>query len=165
MKKILSALVCVILSISVQAQLQNPFPQNQQEKVQTLVQKVDSLEHELSYLKLTYELYTLNSDITVFANEVFTKSIAIQLDLYTRNYSSKLRNSYQQYYESCLRRKKAIGGLIEVKKEFFTLKVITYPYTKNELNTLMASYNVINEAYNSLEHSMNVLKITIDAYK
>lgn len=101
----------------------------------------------------------------MFANEVYTKSIAIQLDLYNRNFNSKLGNSYLQYYESCIRKKQSISGLIEAKKKFFTLKVITYPYTESELNTLMASYNVINDAYDALEYSMNLLKITVDAYR
>ncbi len=123
---------------------------------------------------MTYELNTLNSEVTMFANEVYTKSIAIKLDIFERNFNYSLGHSYQQYYESCLYKKQAksclykkqaIYGLIEAKKKFFTLKVITYPYTESELNTLIASYNVIDEAYSTLEHSMNLLKITIDAYQ
>ncbi len=132
---------------------------------QALVQRVDSLEHELSYLKLTYELYTLNSDITMFANEVYTKSVSIRLDLYNRNFNSKLGNAYQQYYESCLDKQQSILNLIEARKKSFALKVIIYPYTESELNVLMASYNVIDDAYGTLEQSMNMLKITIDAYR
>ena len=160
MRKFLFFLVCGLSSISIQAQ-----SQNSQMEVHALVHRVDSLEHELSYLKLTYELYTLNSDITMFANEVYTKSIAIQLNLYNRNFNSKLGQPYQQYYESCLPQKQSICGLIEAKKKFFTLKVITYPYTESEQDTLMASYNVIDDAFDTLEHSMSMLKITIDAYK
>lgn len=101
----------------------------------------------------------------MFANEVYTRSIAIQLDLYKRNFNSKLGQSYQQYYESCLHKKQSIYELIEIKKEFLKLKVITYPYTESELKTLIGSYNVIDNAYNVLEHSMSMLKIAIDAYK
>ena len=160
MRKLFLFFVSVLSFISTQAQ-----SQYSQMEVQAFVQRVDSLEHQLSYLQLTYELYTLNSDITMFANEVYTKSIAIQFDLYNRNFNSKLGNSYLQYYESCIRKKQSISGLIEAKKKFFTLKVITYPYTESELNTLMASYNVINDAYDALEYSMNLLKITVDAYR
>lgn len=132
---------------------------------QALVQRVDSLEHELSYLKLTYELYTLNSDITMFANKVYTKSVSIRLDLYNRNFNSKLGNAYQQYYESCLGKQQSILNLIEAREKSFALKVIIYPYTESELDVLMASYNVIDDAYGTLEQSMNMLKITIDAYR
>lgn len=159
MNKSLCFLVFVFFFFSVHAQ-----SQNSREEMQILAQRVDSLEHELSYLKLTYELDALNSDIKMFANEVYTKSIAVQLDLYNRNFNSILGDSYQQYYESCQHKKQAISELIEAKKTFFTLKVITYPYTESELKTLMASYNVINDAFDTLKSSMDVLKITIDTY-
>ncbi len=165
MKKFLYSIVFVLGFIAAQAQSTNSVSQDSQEVTQILVHRVDSLEHELSYLKLTYELDRLNSDITMFANEVYTKSIAIQLDLYNRNFNSKLGNSYQQYYESCLRKKQTISGLIEAQKRFFTLKVITYPYSERELDTLMARCNVIDDAYDILEHSMNLFKITFDVYK
>lgn len=159
MNKLLCFLVFVLSFFSAHAQ-----SQDSREEMQILAQRVDSLEHELSYLKLTYELNTLNSDITMFANEVYTRSIAIQLDLYNQNFNCTLGDSYQRYYESCQRKKQSISELIEAKKTFFTLKVITYPYTESELNTLMASYNVINDAFDTLKSSMDVLKITIDAY-
>ena len=141
MNKFLCSLVFVLSFSSVHAQ-----SNDSQKEIQTLVQRVDSLEHELSYLKLTYELNTLNSDITMFSNEVYTKSIAIQLDLYNRNFNSKLGDAYQQYYETCQRKKQSISELIEAKK------------------TLKASYNVINDAYDSLGKSMELLEIVIDTY-
>lgn len=159
MKKLLCILVFVLPFFLVHAQVQDS-----REEIQILTQRVDSLEHELSYLKLTYELNTLNSDITMFANDVYSKSIAIQLALYNRNFDSTLSDSYQRYYEACQSKKQSISELIEAKKTLFILKVTTYPYTKSELKTLMASYNVINDTFTTLKSSMNVLRIAIDAY-
>lgn len=160
MKKIFYTLLILVLSIfSVNAQ-----SQNSQEKMQTLVQRVDSLEHELSYLKLTYELSTLNSDMELFSNAINIKSLDIQLNLYNRNFDSQLGYAYQRYYKSCQERKQSISELIEAKKTFFVLKVITYPFSESEMNTLKTSYNVIDNAYKSIETSMELLKIVMDAY-
>ena len=150
MNKFLCSLVFVLSFSSVHAQ-----SNDSQKEIQTLVQRVDSLEHELSYLKLTYELNTLNSDITMFSNEVY---------LYNRNFNSKLGDAYQQYYETCQRKKQSISELIEAKKTLYLIKVITYPYSESELKTLKASYNVINDAYDSLGKSMELLEIVIDTY-
>ena len=147
MNKFLCSLVFVLSFSSVHAQ-----SNDSQKEIQTLVQK------------LTYELNTLNSDITMFSNEVYTKSIAIQLDLYNRNFNSKLGDAYQQYYETCQRKKQSISELIEAKKTLYLIKVITYPYSESELKTLKASYNVINDAYDSLGKSMELLEIVIDTY-
>ncbi len=160
MKKFFYTLLVLVLSIfSVNAQ-----SQNSQEKKQTLVQRVDSLEHELSYLKLTYELSTLNSDMTLFSNAINIKSLEIQLNLYNRNFNSQLGYAYQRYYKSCQERKQSISELIESKKTFFVLKVITYHFSESEMNTLNASYNVIDNAYESIGKSMELLKIVVDAY-
>lgn len=160
MKKIFYTLLVLVLSIfSVNAQ-----SQNSQEKMQTLVQRVDSLEHELSYLKLTYELSTLNSDMELFSNAINIKSLDIQLNLYNRNFDSQLGYAYQRYYKSCQERKQSISELIEAKKTFFVLKVITYPFSESEMNTLKTSYNVIDNAYKSIETSMELLKIVMDTY-
>lgn len=160
MKKIFYTLLVLMLSIfSVNAQ-----SQNSQEKMQTLVQRVDSLEHELSYLKLTYGLSTLNSDMTLFSNAIDIKSLEIQLNLYNRNFNSQLGYAYQRYYKACQEKKQSISELIESKKTFFVLKVITYPFSESEVNTLKASYNVIDNAYESIGNSMEILKIVVDAY-
>ena len=160
MKNFFYTLLVLVLSIfSVNAQ-----SQNSQEKMQTLVQRVDSLEHELSYLKLTYELSTFNSDMTLFSNEIDIKMLDIQFNLYNRNFDSQLGYAYQRYYKSCQERKQAISKLIEAKKKFFVLKVITYPFSESEMNTLKANYNVIDKAYESIGNSMELLKIVVDAY-
>lgn len=160
MKIFFYTLLVLVLSIfSVNAR-----SQNSQEKMQTLVQRVDSLEHELSYLKLTYELSTLNSDMISFSNAINIKSLEIQLNLYNRNFNSQLGYTYQRYYKSCQERKQSISELIEAKKTFFVLKVITYPFSESEMNTLKASYNVIDNAYESIGNSMELLKIVVDAY-
>ena len=160
MNKIYYTLLVLVLSIfSVNAQ-----SQNSQEKMQTLVQRVDSLEHELSYLNLTYELSTLNSDMTLFSNAIDIKSLEIQLNLYNRNFNSQLGYEYQRYYKSCQEKKQSISKLIEAKKTLFVLKVITYPFSESEMNTLKAGYNVIDKAYESIGNSMEVLKIVVDAY-
>ena len=160
MKKIFCTLLVLVLSIfSVNAQ-----SQNSQEKMQTLVQRVDSLEHELSYLNLTYELSTLNSDMTLFSNAIDIKSLEIQLNLYTRNFNSQLGYAYQRYYKSCQEHKQSISKLIEAKKTFFVLKVITYPFSESEMNRLKESYNAIDNAYELIGNSMELLKVVVDAY-
>lgn len=160
MHRLLFSFIFVLSFFSIQAQ-----PVISNDEVKELTQRVDSLEHELAYMRLSYELYSLNSDITIFANEVYTKSVALQLDIYHRNLDSRLGDAYLQYYESCQNKKDSFSELIEAKKIFFAVKIFTYSYTETELGTLFASYNIINHAFDSLEKSMNTLKIAIDLYR
>lgn len=137
----------------------------QQEEIKSLTQKVDSLEHRLSYLNLAFELYTLNSDINMFTNEVYIKSLDIQLNINNRNFQSKLCNLYQSCYESYLPKMHALHDLIEVKTECFSTNITTYPYSETELSLIKSYYKIINKSYDLLEEYMRLLKFDIDAYK
>ena len=139
--------------------------QDLRKEMQTLVQRVDSLEHALSYRSLTYELKTLTDDIQMFISEIYIQSIEIRLNLYNRVLNTQLGDVYQQYYESCQSKKEAIYELVETKNIFFTLKIISDPYSESELNMLKVSCDVMNKAYESLEQSMGLLKTALDAYK
>ena len=137
---------------------------NSQDEESSLVQRVDSLEHELSYLKLRYDLSTLKANIEMFSNDVNTKALAVKLDLYDRNFDKQLGEAYKRFYEACLEKQDSLSELVDTTNTSFTLKVGTYPYTELELNELLLYYTVINDAYKSLENSMDLLKLTIDAY-
>ena len=52
----------------------------------SLIQKIDSLEHELSYIKLSHELYKLINDLAVFNNNIGITINRIQIDIYGQNY-------------------------------------------------------------------------------
>lgn len=159
MNKFLFSLVLTLLSFPTYA-----CAQNSQEELRALVQRVDSLEHELSYLKLNYDLKTLNNDINMFANEVYANYIGIKLDLYLRNFDTRLGEVLRQNYKAYKEKQEAISGLVEITKQSFNLKILIYPYSEKELNVLKSSYDTIDTAYDTLKGAMNLLKIVVDAY-
>ena len=159
MNKFLFSLVLTLLSFPTYARAQNS-----QEELRTLVQRVDSLEHELSYLKLNYDLKTLNYDINMFANEVYANYIGIKLDLYIRNFDTRLGEVLRQNYKAYKEKQEAISRLIEITKQSFNLKILIYPYSEKELNVLKSGYDTIDTAYDTLKRAMNLLKIVVDAY-
>ena len=120
MNKFLFSLVLTLLSFPTYA-----CAQNSQEELRTLVQRVDSLEHELSYLKLNYDLKTLNNDITTLTNEVYANYIGIKLDLYLRNFDTRLGEVLRQNYKAYKEKQEAISGLVEITKQSFNLKIAT----------------------------------------
>lgn len=162
MRTLIFLIISSFLYFSMQVKAQST---DEQTNIESLTQRVDSLEHELSYLKLIYELNSLNSDISMFSNDVRITSAAIELNVYSRNFDYKLGKAYIQNYEACQDKMESLQELIKKSKEFFALKVISYPFTDKELGVLMASYNTIDSAYKHLESSMKLLKLSVDFYR
>lgn len=142
------------------------FSQDKKEEADiiTLLQKVDSIEHELSYLKMSCDLKNLISDISLFATEVYSKYLSIELNISNRNFDRRLGAAYEKYYESCMNRKKTIDESIVSQKKLYMAKYYASYFSKIESDILFASCNVIDEGYNALEQSMNLLKIAIETY-
>ena len=159
MNKLMCLLAFALSLFSVHAQTQKT-----ENVLPVLTEKVDSLEHELAFLRLDYEIKTLNYDITMFADEMDAKSSAISLNLYTGNFDYRLKNAYSQNFESCLAKKQSMSELVKSKKRYIYARIMTYPYSDAELDMLMGGYRIIDKAWDSLEKSMDLLKVTLDAY-
>ena len=129
-----------------------------------LVQRVDSLEHELSYQKLTSEINSLNFEIQIFTNNVQCYSNTIKIDLYTCNFNSELATSYKNFYESCVSRRQAMADLIETREIYLTALITKKSFSIDELSYLMKLYRIQKQGYNTLNESVNLLKLIIDEY-
>lgn len=156
-------LCTLILAFSLN--IANAQPQSKQIEKQTLIQRLDSLEHNLDYLKIDYDLKTINTDLTTLVNEINIKILSIQLDIYTKNFSFSLLNIFKDYYDATLHQKETLYTLAEAKKELCMLKLTTYPFSELERNTLTASCNLIDKRFSRLETYINALKEIIDVYK
>ncbi len=163
-RSVVNKLITILFLLFFFASSAKAQSQDNQQQVQALVQKVDSLAHELSYLKLTYEINTLNSDLISFKNEVYTTALEVQINLYTRNYNRSLGRAYRDNYKSCENRRKSFDELIKAKKKMFALMIYTQEYTTNEINVLISSYELIGDILDSLDSSMSLLKNMTDTY-
>ena len=157
--KLIPIILFMLFAFSANAQ-----SQDDKQQMQVLSQRVDSLAHELSYLKLTYEINELNSDLIQFKDDVSITALNVQLNLYNRNFDRELGRAYQENLKSCENQRKSFDNLVKAKKDMFAISIHTLQFTDIELNILNCRYELIDDILDSLDHSMNVLKIAIDAY-
>lgn len=150
--------LCFLFPIHAQSQAQ-------QVELQALVSRVDSLEHELLYLKLRGESSTLITDIRMLTSDTQKQCLEIQLNLYNKNYDSRLENSYHRYYEVCESQMKKLSELAELKRTYCNLMIMTRPFSEEEKKFLMAGHQMVGEAFKTLGKSMEYLKSCIDIYE
>lgn len=159
MTKLLYSIAFVLFFLPINAQAKDA-----QTEIQSLIHKVDSLEHELSYLRLEYELNKYLSDLNMLANEVRTVKIEILSSFYNKDFNKRMGNSYIKLYESYLNKTNVYHELVEKIKHFLKLKFVSSSYTTTQKDNIMATSNLIGRAYDVLEKTMNVLKEAIDLY-
>lgn len=139
--------------------------QNSLVEAKTLEQRVDSLERQMSYLKLSYELDLLNLELEAFKTSASLEATGVKLDIAIKNFNRKMLRVSRMSYDSSIRRKKSLSNLIEVKKEYFIAMVMVNAYTESELNVLNGKYDIIDSHFDALEKSLDYLKIALDIYE
>lgn len=138
--------------------------QKQQEEIQKLVLRVDSLEHELSVFRQGYEINMLNTKLTIFENEVSDLANSIQIYIFHRNSDSKMGEAYQRLYESKQGALRAYRETSEQLKKLFVLQLVAQTYKESDFDYLKSCYNVTDKTFDSIESSMELLKLAIDEY-
>lgn len=143
----------------------NAKGENSESEMKILAQKVDSLDHELAFLKISYELHMLNAEINTFINQVDIKSTNILLFIADRHYTYDLWDKYKKLYESSKRNKESIYELINAKGDLLYLMSLKYNFSKSEQDNLIACYSAIKSSFNLLDISLDYLKSTLEVYK
>ncbi len=157
MKKIFVLLVFSLSLISI-------YAQNQPEEISALVQKVDSLEHELDFFKLKSDIKSLSSDLSIFINELNIKSTDIKLNIYNRNFDRRLYLAYKDNYDACVGKKDAYSESIDISKRYFVLKMLTSSFSEDELALLEQRYKTIDKAMIAVESALNLYKVALEVY-
>lgn len=133
-----------------------------QEQIYNLSHKIESIEHELSYLKLTYELCTLINELNNLRLEVLISINDIQNDYYNRGYDKKMKNTYFKTYDSYKQRVKSMPELISLKKEYFNLMMLSKSFTTSEQELLHGYYNGIDLHFNALNDTIESMKTVLN---
>ena len=160
MKKIFCLLLFVVSFIAVMAQ-----SKKQQEEEPTLEQRVDSLQHELAFLKAKYELEQLNSQMQMYSYGIDIKVNAINIDRARKIFESRLATAFQSDYESFKGLTNALKERVDSTKLFIVLQLMKYSFSDSEVQALKYQINILDLSLDALEKHLDLYKISLDEYK
>ena len=160
MKKIFCLLLFVVPFTAVMAQ-----SKNQQEEKPALEQRVDSLQHELAFLKAKYELDQLNTEIKINACDINTRTNSIEINMTFKNYNIALGRAYQSNYEATEELAEKIKERADSLKLLIVLQLMKYSFSDSETELLKSDIKTLDLGLNSLDKSLDLYKMTINEYK
>lgn len=160
MKKIFCLLLFVVSFTAVMAQ-----SKKQQEEKPALEQRVDSLQHELAFLKAKYELEQLNSQMQMYSYGIDIKVNAINIDRARKIFESRLATAFQSDYESFKGLTNALKERVDSTKLFIVLQLMKYSFSDSEVQALKYQINILDLSLDALEKHLDLYKISLDEYK
>lgn len=137
----------------------------QQEEKPALEQRVDSLQHELAFLKAKYELEQLNSQMQMYSYGIDIKVNAINIDRARKIFESRLATAFQSDYESFKGLTNALKERVDSTKLFTVLQLMKYSFSDSEVQALKYQINILDLSLDALEKHLDLYKISLDEYK
>lgn len=156
MKNIFCLLLFVVSFTAVMAQSKK----QQEEKP-----AVDSLQHELAFLKAKYELEQLNSQMQMYSYGIDIKVNAINIDRARKIFESRLATAFQSDYESFKGLTNALKERVDSTKLFTVLQLMKYSFSDSEVQALKYQINILDLSLDALEKHLDLYKISLDEYK
>lgn len=131
----------------------------------TLINRVESLEHELSYLKLSYELDKLAMDIQFCQLDISKSVTDIRYYLSQKFFKRKLASALEEGYEVS---KTSVQSLIDrayLMESRIENDSNLYSYEESEKMQLTVKLTYIKLLMKSFEPSLNKYESIVDYYK
>lgn len=128
-------------------------------------EKVDSLEHQLDFLKLSYEVYTLNTDLKLFTSDVNSQIKDMKISIYHHDCDRDMYRMYSRMYDAYRENLESTKGLIESKQGLFVAMMISREWSDSELSVLTQSYDMTKGLYHQAELVLDMMKDVLDIYR
>lgn len=159
-------LLLILIAISITQTGRAQSNESTHLSIDSLATKVTTLENNLNYLKVTYELNILRSELNIAASEANIKSLEMKMDIYhSSKFDIDLYNSYRDWNRSAIAQKESYNSLIEAKKRLVAMTILTNNFTDEESDLLIQTCGVIDNAFNSYEAALNMVQKILDVWK
>lgn len=157
MKKLLLLLICILCWQNLNAQVT-------QREYNVLVNKVDSLEHELALVQICMELSNFDSEVRLFISQLRLETLEINQLTLAKTFDKKLSNLYNRSVTSSYTK---LQSYI-IKYKALSISVDKYKQTLNlnelDKRKLDMDLECISQAFDLLEHSFNIFKSVVSDY-
>ena len=133
-------------------------------KIVDLSVQIDSLTHQIDYIKMSYEAYVLNTDLKIFTHDVNSQIKDMKMDILHRNYDRDMYKMYSRTYDVYRDELEATKELIESKQRLFIAMLILRKWSEEERNMLIKNYEITEGLYNKAELTLDMMKDILDLY-
>lgn len=137
---------------------------NTESKIEELSVKIDSLTHQIDYIKMSYEVYVLNTDLKIFTQDVNSQIKDMKMNIYHHDCDRDMYRMYSRMYDAYRDNLESRKELIESKQRLFIVMMISREWSEKELNVLTQSYDMTKGIFHQAELTLDMMKDILDIY-
>ena len=160
MKRLLFLLMMFIAVINMSAQERNDI-----QKIDSLQNKLDKLQHDYDFLDCSFQLHRLVADLENYSNGINTKSNAILINCYHSKYDPMLYRAYKDNYDA------SEENL--TSQEYFAFSTIYHvmgkmessTFSEEEIKTLNATMKKVDISLSTAKSALNYYNVVLGIYK
>lgn len=138
---------------------------NDDSKIEELSLQIDSLTHQVDFLKMSYNAYVMNNDLKILALEVNSRINDMKMNLYHNSCSIELYKMYSRLYDSFKSNLESTKELIESQQGLFIAMLLYREWPTNELDTLNQAYGMTKGLYERAEIILDMMKDLLGLYR
>ncbi len=163
MKKLYVLLMLIVSFVSYFA-IETHAETTDDSQVDLLKAKVDSLSHEIAYLKLSNEISTLNTELKLYCYDIESSVKDMKMDIYHNSCEVSLYKSYKELYYAYDIDLESSKKLVEAKRVLFAFMLVNNDYTDSEQDVLLSSWKQTDALYHRAEVELNMMNDILDVY-
>lgn len=135
-----------------------------QSKMNSVNEQLEILTHDLDYLRLTYEGYSLNNDLKLVTLQMDSYIKDMRMSIYIGNYSKEAYRGYKKLYDAFHENLEAYKRLIASKRYYYKVKLENGIFNEDEKDLLSKSYGMMDGSYDTAKITLEEVKRLLDLY-
>ncbi len=167
MRRILLAIIVSILgATTVYAQESDSLHlKSSSISLDSLIAKLNTLQHNYDFLYCDFELHKAMSDITEFSTSLNLASNSLMTYYYNSAFNRDLYASYLGLYNAKAETFQSLKEKVGVTTSAILSKMLSSNFTKQEIDVISASFELLSSLISTAEKTLSHFEITLNTYK
>ena len=165
MKKILALVLSIFVGIQSFGQVNPQEKKAQTFSVDTLVLRLDKLQHDYEFLYCEYQISGLAQDLKELANSTNIAIHDVIIEYYHSKYDSDLYDVYVDGYNVKQDLLEVLKGYADSLRILVSLKMYATGFTEEETEVIKRGFNVVQSSVETCEAALKYLNAALKAYR
>ncbi len=165
MKKVVLLIITVISVLNANAQGIDSLQVQSAITIDSLVLRLEKLQHDYDFMSCDYELYQLQMGLNNLSQDIEISTNGVLIDIYNNRYDRELYTVFSDSYDASCALYDSLKKKYESVKTLVMLKMLVSNFSDSELDVIYSYFDAINNSAAKVDSALKYYNASIKAYK